>query len=99
FLAWLHLQCGISRENCRSARDFLVQIVDSAQLLPRGTSASKLIPKDIRTSMNRLDVMPELTKQLCCQTCYTIYPPRESPTNCTYKASSASQPCGQPLFK
>lgn len=65
FLVWLHLNCGVSRENCRTARDYVLQIIKDSQHLSSKTNVSKIIPKDIRTAMKRLDVIPELTKSIC----------------------------------
>lgn len=75
FLVWLHLNCGVSQDNCRIARDFLVQILEAARRVPSTTSVSKVIPKDIRTSFKRLDIQPQLSKRICFNTCYLIYSP------------------------
>lgn len=77
----------------------MVQIIKDSQTLSSKTNVSKMIPKDIRTAMQRIDVSPKLTKSICCRTCYTIYPNGQCPSICTYKPTINSNQCNQSLFK
>lgn len=98
FLVWLHLSCGVSHENCGTARDFILTIVQAAQRLPVAPLPAKLFAKDIRTNIKELQLTPDLKKTVVCPTCFHLYPSKDVPSNCTYKEVKGVKVCDEPLF-
>ncbi|MBW0521501.1 hypothetical protein O181_061216 [Austropuccinia psidii MF-1] len=97
---WLHLACGLSKLNCRKARDDLVEIVESvSQRFGVDSSFVSSTPQDVRTINKRLNLEASLERYLCCPTCFALYDIEIAPEDCGYQASSKSQPCGTRLFK
>lgn len=96
---WLHLFCGLSRIKVGMARGFItnkLKLVRESPLLDdlnyRG------IPKDIRTTISKHSIAPELDEQICCPVCFSLYLPSTAPWVCTYKQTVRARECGEDLF-
>ncbi|MBW0478387.1 hypothetical protein O181_018102 [Austropuccinia psidii MF-1] len=98
FITWLYLSVGVSREKCRVAREYLVQIVTFFQADNYSSIFKNEIPKDVRTILRKLDVTPQFNKHVCCPTCYSVYDIDTSPFDCGYQDFPHSSPCGESLF-
>jgi hypothetical protein len=77
----------------------------AAQVAPETV---KLLPKDPRTIVNRMDLDPRTTSYLQCPACFALYPfpgtgfcrlPPGTIENCTHRPTPKSTPCGVPLWK
>lgn len=61
------------------------------------------LPKDVRTAMKMLHLVPDIVTYACCRKCFAIYEADESnprdpfPRLCTHKHTSSSEPCNEPL--
>ncbi|MBW0552440.1 hypothetical protein O181_092155 [Austropuccinia psidii MF-1] len=58
FITWLYLSIGVSREKCRVAREYLVQIVPFFQADNYLSIFENEIPNDVQTILRKLDVTP-----------------------------------------
>ncbi|KAG0142860.1 hypothetical protein CROQUDRAFT_680507 [Cronartium quercuum f. sp. fusiforme G11] len=99
FLGWLHLYCKLSRTNCHIAHKFILKILAIAEDAPLLNQFDHNdVPKDIRTSINKLLLNPDLDEQICCPKCFSLYNAIQSPWRCLYRKSPTSQECGEELF-
>lgn len=82
------------------AREFILRILEVGQKYPiLNDMDHRQLPKDIRTTIKSLSISPELHKQICCPTCFSLYQPSTAPWLCTYKKSSKARECGEALFE
>ncbi|MBW0506696.1 hypothetical protein O181_046411 [Austropuccinia psidii MF-1] len=95
FIDWLHIFCNISKENCRSARNFLLQIVLASQNTP---STSFTLAQDPRTLIKIALPDFKIRKTVYCTNCYSLYPTIDIPWKCTYKETTRCSPCDNDLF-
>ncbi|KAG0149032.1 hypothetical protein CROQUDRAFT_19480, partial [Cronartium quercuum f. sp. fusiforme G11] len=99
FLAWLHLYCKVSHENCKMACLFILQIVQAAQLIPAKYFNSKMFAKDVQTDIKKLCNTTNLVKTIVCPACFCLYQTTNIPSNCTFKAVKGTNQCDKPLFR
>lgn len=70
---------------------------------PLQSALMEHLPKDVRTAMKLLGVVPDIITYACCRKCFAIYeydhahPDEPYPRTCTHKEVQTSQPCGEPL--
>lgn len=98
FVAWLYLACGMTRANCRVARDYLVQISYSAsrtQIIQGWTGS---IPKYVQTITRRMDLDATIKRFVCCQKCFSLYEIKFAPNEFGYREFANSKSCGRDLF-
>lgn len=62
-------------------------------------SQERRLPKDIRTTIKWLSITPELNRQICCSTCFSLYQPVGAPWLCSFKKSPKALECNEPLFE
>lgn len=99
FLGWLYLFCGLSRIKCQMARAFILEILGLAHQHPILDDLNDSnFPKDIRTSIKSLDITPDLDRQICCPTCFSLYTTFEAPWLCSYKKLLKAQECSEEMF-
>ncbi|MBW0541940.1 hypothetical protein O181_081655, partial [Austropuccinia psidii MF-1] len=99
FIMWLYLVCGLSRDNCRKARDMILNIIQLiSQKAIKHNSLLSRVPCDIRTISKRLKLEFPLEEQVCCQKCYSLYDIEIAPEECTYQPTIASNKCYNDLF-
>ncbi|MBW0476126.1 hypothetical protein O181_015841 [Austropuccinia psidii MF-1] len=101
FTTWLYLACGLSRENCRRARDIIVYMIElvSQEKQPNKNQLST-IPRDIRTISKCLKLKFSFERRyVCCPRCYSLYDIEVAPEECTYKPTLSSNQCYEELFK
>ncbi|MBW0587691.1 hypothetical protein O181_127406, partial [Austropuccinia psidii MF-1] len=99
FIMWLYLVCGLSRDNCRKARDMILNIIQLiSQKAIKHNSLLSRVPCDIRTISKRLKLEFRLEKQVCCQKCYSLDDIGLAPEECTYQPTIASNKCYNDLF-
>lgn len=61
------------------------------------------LPKDVRTSMKLLGLVPDIVSYRCCRKCFAIYkadphkPDDPFPHLCTHKKYKGGSPCNEPL--
>ncbi|KAG0140877.1 hypothetical protein CROQUDRAFT_99490 [Cronartium quercuum f. sp. fusiforme G11] len=53
----------------------------------------------MRTIIKSLSISPELEKEICCPTCFSLYKLSDAPWLCSYKKSKQARPCGEKLFE
>ncbi|KAA1123860.1 hypothetical protein PGTUg99_050062 [Puccinia graminis f. sp. tritici] len=100
FISWLYLFCGVSRENCRTACNFLFKILEEFQKKPAPINQLETLARDPRSLIEKADINPTLIKTICCRECFSLYPPnRDAPLFCTYLPYPNEEQCGEPLFK
>ncbi|MBW0478207.1 hypothetical protein O181_017922 [Austropuccinia psidii MF-1] len=99
FIMWLYLVCGISRENCRRARDMIVYLAQVVAQQDRSIKSQlSRIPYDIHTISKRLELEFEFEQHVCCPQCYLLYNIELAPEECTYKPTISSNQCYTELF-
>ncbi len=70
---------------------------------PMQRALMTIIPKDVRSAMKLLGLVPDIKKYGCCPSCFAIYPadptrPNDPfPRHCTHKDTKQSEPCGAAL--
>ncbi|KNZ60832.1 hypothetical protein VP01_1494g2 [Puccinia sorghi] len=97
FLCWLHLEAGVGLNKCRIARDLVLKMMLKAQGTPSDQLGDSAIPKDTRTILKRsLNVKLEMLA--CCPSCYKLYHLPNFPSECNYRETPRSRPCGTQLF-
>ncbi len=70
---------------------------------PMQRALKEIIPKDVRSAMKLLGLVPDIVKYGCCPSCFAIYkadptsPNDPYPRHCTHKDTTKSKPCGAPL--
>ncbi|KNZ52460.1 hypothetical protein VP01_3567g3, partial [Puccinia sorghi] len=99
FIVWLSLLCGVSQQNCRIARDWIILIIRNFRTLPLDLNSYQSAHKDVRTMTKRLRLDPEIECYTCCPKCFSLYKPEYTPTTCCYRRSKKSQVCGKILMK
>lgn len=98
FLSWLYLICGVSHENCRIARDYLVIIARMASQAQFDENVDEELLRDVRSITKRLDLNPNLEFYVCCPTCYSLYNIEVSPDECGYQELLTTKVCNTELF-
>ncbi|KAG0138972.1 hypothetical protein CROQUDRAFT_102452 [Cronartium quercuum f. sp. fusiforme G11] len=85
FISWLFLECRISRDNCRKARDYVVRITRLCMQINLNNDWASSVPKDVQTITNHLNLEATLERYVCCTKCYTLYEPEAAPAECGYQ--------------
>lgn len=98
FLAWLHLFCGVTSENCHQAPTLILKLVTQAQNKPQSTIKSQSVPKSIKTISKQLHIKPVLLQTIGWSTCFALYDLPNVPHNCQYKETPGARPCVTQLF-
>ncbi|KAG0152050.1 hypothetical protein CROQUDRAFT_694174, partial [Cronartium quercuum f. sp. fusiforme G11] len=100
FIGWLHLFCGLSGAKCQMAWVFILRILEMARNHPLTDDTDKRqLPKDTRTTIKMLSISPDLEKNICCPSCFSLYKPSDAPWTCTFKKSSRARDCSEELFE
>lgn len=55
-------------------------------------------PDDVRTSISRLGVEPDIIRSICCPKCYQNYSLEFLPQTCNFRETPRSHPCGEDLW-
>ncbi|MBW0571168.1 hypothetical protein O181_110883 [Austropuccinia psidii MF-1] len=74
FIMWLYLTCGLSRLNCRKARDMIIHLINL--LLPQNEETLTLVagvPRDIQTIIKHLQLEFHLENNPCGTELYQIF--------------------------
>ncbi|MBW0538920.1 hypothetical protein O181_078635 [Austropuccinia psidii MF-1] len=99
YITWLHLDCGLSKENFQRAQDQVVQILEETfKKNHEKCTFTSSIPRDIRTTIKKLNLDVEFEQYVCCSDCFSLYDAELAPEECGYQVSSATHPCGADLF-
>ncbi|MBW0503780.1 hypothetical protein O181_043495 [Austropuccinia psidii MF-1] len=99
FIMWLYLVCGLSRDNCRKARDMILNIIQLiSQKAIKHNSLLSRVPCDICTMSKRLKLEFSFEEQVCCQKCYSLYGMEIAPELCIYQPTIASNKCYNNVF-
>ncbi|KAI7941162.1 hypothetical protein MJO28_013447 [Puccinia striiformis f. sp. tritici] len=98
FLSWLHLHGSLSMETCKTARNFLLKVINKAQTTSHEAPLESIIPKDIRTILKH-QVNIQIQQTVCCPTCFSLYDPPNLPDRCPYRQTTKGRPCNAPLFE
>ncbi|KZW01819.1 hypothetical protein EXIGLDRAFT_786697 [Exidia glandulosa HHB12029] len=93
FAAWLHLCCGLSREQAQAATLLLQLILREAVGNPKVN-----LHHDVRTAMSTLSLEPTIFRSACCPKCFMKYDLADIPELCTRRETRRSQPCNEPLL-
>jgi len=96
--AVLHLMCGLSLDDCRF---FLPCIEMIVYMSSPGSTERRLegFPRDPRTVLTALKLKPDVQAFACCQKCFALYASDgEVPDLCSFKETTTSKPCCEPLF-
>lgn len=70
---------------------------------PLQEALKRSLPKDVRTSMKLLGLVPDIVTYGCCRKCFAIYsmnpskPDDPLPRFCCHKSHPTSPPCNEPL--
>ncbi|KNZ64576.1 hypothetical protein VP01_10137g1, partial [Puccinia sorghi] len=99
FIVWLSLLCGVSQQNCRITRDWIILIIQNFQTLPQDLNSYQSAHKDVWTMTKQLRLDPEIECYTCCPKCFSLYEPKYMPTTCFYRRSKKLQVCGKSLIK
>ncbi|POW12298.1 hypothetical protein PSTT_04651 [Puccinia striiformis] len=98
FISWLHIFCNISVSKCRTANRMLLTIVRYASQDINISKNIEKIPKDPRTILSAAGLEVKLSKTVCCQTCFSLYPSGKAPWVCSYQRFPTSEACQELLF-
>ena len=102
---YLFLVAGLSREHVNAIlaiqQRILTLFVQEEAIDPpeEHDPISTSLPMDIRTVMGRLDIEPEILRDVCCPRCFRRYPIQSSPDVCTHRETMKSRTCDTPLFR
>ncbi|MBW0534869.1 hypothetical protein O181_074584 [Austropuccinia psidii MF-1] len=97
---WLHLVCGLSKLNCKRARDDLVErSLSVSGRFGFNCKFDSSTSHDVRAMNKRLSLEASFERYVCCLKCFSLYDIETAPDNCGYQAASKSKPCGAELFK
>ncbi|KNZ59799.1 hypothetical protein VP01_1660g11 [Puccinia sorghi] len=97
FFCWLHLEAGVGLNRCRMARDLVLKMMLKAQGTPSNQISNSAIPKDTRTILKR-SLGFKLEMIACFPSCHKLYHPPNLPSECNYRKTPRSRPCGTQLF-
>lgn len=99
FISWLHLFCNVSRENCRTAIQMIINILNLAASHSNVIPHIATLPQDPRTLISRAKLDVELTEKICCCVCFRLFDLHPTtPWRCDYKRFKDSAPCHEELF-
>jgi len=96
--AVLHLMCGLSLDDCTF---FLPYIEAVVYMSAPGHAEHRLrgFPRDPRTVLKALKLKPDVQSFACCRKCFALYASDEEiPNFCSFKETTTSKPCREPLF-
>ncbi|KNZ59505.1 hypothetical protein VP01_1716g1 [Puccinia sorghi] len=99
FCIMVHLLCNVSRENCKTAIQMIMNILQVATKHPNTPQVLRMIPRDPQTLIKRAQLDITLTKKMCCQFCFCLcgFEPSDL-WLCTYKHFNNLDPCGKEIF-
>lgn len=97
--AVLHLMCGLSLGDCVFLLPCVETIVRMSSLGPTGPRL-RGFPRDPRTVLTALGLKPDVQAFACCPKCFALYSSDgEVPNLCSFKETTTSKPCREPLFR
>ncbi|MBW0517938.1 hypothetical protein O181_057653 [Austropuccinia psidii MF-1] len=100
FIMWLYLMCGLSKTNCRKARD-MIEVLINLVLVNAGSKKKFMsdIPYDVQTIIKCLKLDFPVEHYVCCPKCYSLYDVEVAPEECGYQATVNSHLCRTELFR
>lgn len=95
--AVLHLMCGLSLDDC----GFLLPCINTIVCMSSPSPTEYRLrgfPMDPRTALRVLKLEPNVQAFACCPKCFALYSDGEVPDLCSFKETTTSNPCREPLF-
>ncbi|KAI6024144.1 hypothetical protein PISMIDRAFT_25540 [Pisolithus microcarpus 441] len=93
----LHLLCGLSIDHCAFALSGLRLVLQSQR--PREAGLVDSVPRDIRTVLKELSLLPVTKAFICCPKCFCCYLPDSCPERCTSQDTPSSPVCQSLLYR
>ncbi|MBW0581485.1 hypothetical protein O181_121200 [Austropuccinia psidii MF-1] len=100
FIMWLYLSCGLSRDNCRKARDMLVNILQHCLFQTFLHEISQInVPCNVQAISKQMGLNFPFEQHVCCPQCSSLYDIEVAPDDCIYKPTVTGPLCGIELFR